>query len=46
MESLLKESRIILTFKALKKKPKISIRKATTIYETPEISFRRRYTRK
>jgi hypothetical protein len=45
MESLPKESRIILTLEALKD-PKLSIRKATTIYEIPKSSLYNRYARK
>jgi hypothetical protein len=45
MEPLLKESRIILTLKALKKDFKLSIRKAATLYEIPETSLRYRRTR-
>ncbi len=46
MESLPKESRIILILEALKKDPKLSIRKATTLYEIPESSLRDRRTGK
>jgi hypothetical protein len=42
MESLPKESRIILALKALNKNLKLSVRKAATIYEIPETSLRDR----
>ena len=42
MESLPKESRIILALEALKKDPKLSVRKAATIYEIPRSSLRDR----
>ncbi len=39
MEPLLKESRIILALEALKKDPKLSVRKVATIYEIPKSSL-------
>jgi hypothetical protein len=42
MESLPKESRIILALEALNKNLKLSVRKAATIYEIPETSLRDR----
>ena len=42
MESLPKESRIILALEALKKDPKLSVRKVATLYEIPRSSLRRR----
>ena len=42
MESLPKETRIVLTLEALKKDPKLSVRKAATLYEIPESSLRAR----
>jgi hypothetical protein len=44
MESLLKESRMIFALEALKKDPKLSIRKTATLYEIPESSLRDRRT--
>ena len=46
MESLPKESRIILALEALKKDSKLSIRKATTIYKIPKSSLYNRHTGK
>jgi hypothetical protein len=42
MESLPKESRIILALEALKKDPKLSVQKAATIYEILRSSLRDR----
>ena len=42
MESLPKESCIILALEALKKDPNLSIRKAATIYEIPRSSLQHR----
>ena len=42
MEPLPKESRIILALEALKKDPKLSVRKAAALYEIPETSLRHR----
>ena len=42
MEPLPKESRIILALEALKKDPKLSERKAATIYEIPRSSLQHR----
>jgi hypothetical protein len=42
MEPLLKESRIFLALETLEKDPKLSVRKAATIYEIPESSLRYR----
>jgi hypothetical protein len=39
MESLPRESRLILALEALKKDPKLSVQKAATIYEVPESSL-------
>jgi len=39
MESLPKESRIILALEALKKDPKLSVRKAAAIYDIPRSSL-------
>ena len=44
MESLPKESRMILALEALKKDPQLSVRKAATLYEIPESSLRDRRT--
>ena len=46
MESLPKESRIILTLEALKKDPQLSVRKVATLYEIPRSSLRHRYAGK
>jgi hypothetical protein len=46
MESLLKETCIVLALEALKKDPKLSVRKAATLYEIPESSLRARRARK
>ncbi len=46
MEPLPKESRIILALEALKRNPKLSMRKAAAIYEIPKSSLYDRYTRK
>ena len=45
MESLPKDSRIFLALEALKKDPKLSVRKAATIYEIPRSSLRDRRAR-
>ena len=45
MESLPKESRMILALEVLKKDPQLSVRKAATLYEIPESSLRDRRTR-
>jgi hypothetical protein len=42
MEPLPKESRKILALQALKDDPRLSVRKAATIYEIPETSLRHR----
>ena len=42
MESLPKESRMILALEALKKDPTLSVRKAATTYDIPESSLRDR----
>jgi hypothetical protein len=42
IESLPKESRIILALEALKNDPKLSVYKATTLYEIPRTSLRHR----
>jgi hypothetical protein len=42
MESLPRESRLVLALEALKKDPKLSVRKAAKIYEVPESSLRDR----
>ena len=42
MQPLPKESRIILALEALKKDPKLSVRKAATIYEIPRSSLQHR----
>jgi hypothetical protein len=46
MEPLLKESRIILALEALKKDPKLSVRKVATIYEIPKSSLHDRHAGK
>jgi hypothetical protein len=46
MDPLPKESRIFLTLETLEKDPKLSVRKAATIYEIPESSLRYRRARK
>jgi hypothetical protein len=45
MESLLKESRMILVLEVLKKDLQISVRKAATLYKILESSLRDRRTR-
>ena len=42
MESLPKESRMVLALEALKKDPKLSVRKAATLYKIPKSSLRAR----
>jgi hypothetical protein len=39
MDSLPKESRIVLTLEALKKDPKLSMRRVATIYKVPRSSL-------
>ena len=46
METLPKESRLVLALKALKKDSKLSIRKAATICEVPKTSLRDQRARK
>ena len=40
IETLPKESRLVLALEALKKDSKLSVRKAATIYKVPETSLR------
>jgi hypothetical protein len=42
MESLSKEGRINLALEVLRKDPKLSVRRAATIYEIPRTSLRHR----
>jgi hypothetical protein len=42
MESTSNESRVILALQALRNDPKLSVRKASTIYNTPRTTLRRR----
>jgi hypothetical protein len=42
MEPPTKESRIVLALEALKKDPKLSVRRAATIYEIPRTSLQNR----
>jgi hypothetical protein len=46
MDSLPKESRIVLTLEALKKDPKLSIRRVATIYEVPRSSLQHQHAGK